>query len=377
MQRYIGSFLFLLIFTCKSSEEEQLQKYPLYAKDLYCSGKAQIENITQILKTPVEKYLPSEAHHIVDQIIVLHSKQWPNYQNKLTDNPYLTNGTGTIKDLLLATVGISQIVAQLKKEALRKGDQKTCPFQLLQQQKSIFAQKVFSGSVPFFHSQGISRYMDFNILAQINLTPSVKLSDQNALVLSANASGLTSFKGITQVPGFDKIQILDCKYNHFRELPDFSQRMPDIKIINVSHNDLETFPLYLHNLQLIALYLDKNAISTLPETPLPYLEILTITDNMLHRIPANFSSFFPKLKKLNLSSNPIMKFHSGAFSSLRKLEEINLKNILIKDLEAIRLYNEIKQASPKAEIIWQHPDQSLITTLEQVEEENRKRQKTE
>lgn len=158
---------------------------------------------------------------------------------------------------------------------------------------------------------------------------------------------------LTPIKGVETLAIRDDEFNR---LPRKFRKLKNLKTLDLSRNNLLSFPDIRKNKSLTRVLLTDNKL-TLDDLRYGHvgLEELVLTSNIIRRIPMAIGKF-PGLKKLNLNSNQVEDIASE-ISALKNLQELSLyKNniksvpLFLYDLPALRVidlyFNQIEQFDP-------------------------------
>lgn len=129
---------------------------------------------------------------------------------------------------------------------------------------------------------------------------------KNVEVLDISQDGLNSLESVKFELGH--LHIFNASYNELSDIPyEFSSTMPNIKVIDISHNNVEDIYKYefKNNNHLTALNISNNKLSTciisLPEN----LQELDISNNQIKLIFLSNFNVLSKFKLLNMMNNPM------------------------------------------------------------------------
>ncbi|KAL7718057.1 Leucine-rich repeat containing protein [Entamoeba marina] len=160
------------------------------------------------------------------------------------------------------------------------------------------------------------------------------------------------FEEIPQNIQFTALTFLDISQNDLVEFP--SLQCPNLKILNISYNNITVLPESITKLSLIRNFdVSNNNITSLPKpiSLLTCLTFLNLKGNPITTAPPNFSIM--KIKKLNVSNTKTFVFepltslrelvysdvHSDVlfddFSVLSNLEKLDLSNNMFKSINNI------------------------------------------
>ncbi|KAL7304086.1 hypothetical protein TKK_0003547 [Trichogramma kaykai] len=129
-------------------------------------------------------------------------------------------------------------------------------------------------------------------------------------------AGNNKLKKLTIVPVPTNLEHLDVSYNELDSLPEWTPDLPVLRALFASHNLLTALPDRLLSQQassrLEVLHLPHNRLQALPP-PRRQLGLvhLTLQDNALTALPANFFHNTLKMKVLNLSNNRLSELPTG------------------------------------------------------------------
>ncbi|XP_064608628.1 leucine-rich repeat neuronal protein 1-like [Liolophura sinensis] len=172
-----------------------------------------------------------------------------------------------------------------------------------------------------------------NLLQQVDHTIGIDLLHVKLLNLSHN--NLNHLGNLT-FQNFQKLRVLDLSFNHlafldpdafsgllmleelylqwnkvansFDIMSDWSQSLPSILQIDISHNMIVT--------------LDNHTV----QSNFEMLQYLDISYNDLAALPANMFSNYSQLKVLNLGKNPLQNLTDDVFEDISQLEKLYLDN---------------------------------------------------
>ena len=168
-------------------------------------------------------------------------------------------------------------------------------------------------------------------------------------LFDASANGIKDLEPIASageqlLTHFTNVERLDLGQNKLASLPvDFCKAMPKLQRVNLSRNELESFPLCLiNNERLEEVNLSHNKISA-PSHPAPDMTTMSVSvtkldlsHNALTELPKWLSNLFPALARLNLASNNITKLSCSPLE-LCCLKTLNLSRNKIKEIPKLFL----------------------------------------
>lgn len=203
--------------------------------------------------------------------------------------------------------------------------------------------------------QAIKNVVTFDILSPTGLTyvPSFILNRfPNVQFLRLTNTGITNLKTESFVNGH-KLEELDLRHNQIANVPSkiFANLdrletihlaynriarlghnafvdLPALKILFLSNNQLQTVDSgHISAVNLTELYLDSNAIRLVAANALdlPKLEIISLKDNRLRSLPDTVFKNSPRLEKIDLSNNDLIKI-DGLFGKCANVYSLNLSD---------------------------------------------------
>ncbi|XP_023230823.1 chaoptin-like [Centruroides sculpturatus] len=161
-----------------------------------------------------------------------------------------------------------------------------------------------------------------------------------------------SYNEIFQIPrealiSLEKLEILDLSYNHISDIynDDFFGIKQTLKILNLAGNSLTHINLdsfkdfeFLHTLDL-----SSNMIITVHDMAFQQgsnqLKNINLSNNQLIKIPFAAFANLKNLQILNLMDNRIHAIFDSLFQTKLSLDELNLKNNIIKSLLPLSFQN--------------------------------------
>jgi Leucine-rich repeat (LRR) protein len=126
---------------------------------------------------------------------------------------------------------------------------------------------------------------------------------------------------------------LELPSNKLPSLPDGIDKLTNLTLLDVSDNEIETFPDIKHLVNLTLLNVSNNQLASLPNSvwQLPNLDTLTINHNLLNTIP---EVNLPKLRILEINHNYLTEV-SDSIKNCTNLAELDLS------------FNHITRVSPE------------------------------
>ena len=148
---------------------------------------------------------------------------------------------------------------------------------------------------------------------------------------------------ITRLPDsigdLPNLYILDLSHNKLEILPDSISDLDNLDVLFIHNNKLTTLPDSIGNFRVLTvLDLSHNKLVKLPDTigNIQSLDELNLKNNKLTTLPDSISKL-SKLKKLTLTNNPIQKLHKSLLKFLPKdskgIPYIKLENYEISDTQ--------------------------------------------
>lgn len=165
----------------------------------------------------------------------------------------------------------------------------------------------FPGSVKVLHVQG-------NNITHLSVFHMPHLQD---FVADHNSIDKIEERVFRHVP---RLALLSLAYNNLERFD--CLHISSLEVLNVEHNHLILFPRLPNG--IIALYLDWNKISHIPDLNLPLVEEIHMANNEVVFL-SNFTfANTPRLRLLDLSNNPLAEISRESLHGLSALARIDL-----------------------------------------------------
>ncbi|VDM42207.1 unnamed protein product [Toxocara canis] len=159
-------------------------------------------------------------------------------------------------------------------------------------------------------------------------------SDEGILVMDCSFKELRQFPEPETIPA--DVQMINISHNKIAAIPaDFKFWLPDIRILDISFNELRRVPFFEGLFRLRTLDLSNNHVSSLPDDSFrfaPYLEDLFLTNNSISETSEYAFRGLRNLRQLHLGWNHLAQLPS--FPSTPKLVELSLEQNYLHDVPA-------------------------------------------
>lgn len=122
--------------------------------------------------------------------------------------------------------------------------------------------------------------------------------------------------------------VLDLSRCNLYEIPMIEENIDILTEIDISYNKInELDPILMRAKNLKVLNLSDNQLRNIPEqlsTAFKHLRYINVSHNLMSEIPAFFNANFTNLHTIDLSNNPISKILDGTITELVSLKELRL-----------------------------------------------------
>jgi Leucine-rich repeat (LRR) protein len=141
---------------------------------------------------------------------------------------------------------------------------------------------------------------------------------------------MNRIKIIDLMESHEKLEYLDLASNQIERIePNAFDHLPNLRGIDLSHNQLNTLPAKLFNENLFILNVSHNKIEFLPKELLEntvFLQELRLSHNPLRVLDPEFFSYTTQLRKLYLSAIDTYALRDDVFHKLLDLNELDLSD---------------------------------------------------
>ncbi len=191
---------------------------------------------------------------------------------------------------------------------------------------------------------------------------------KNSRVIELGLYATQPGQSISDLKTFDKLEVLNLRWNRFRQVPRVIFSLGGLKTLILAKNKLRELPEIIEKLSnLERLYLERNALNTLPSTlsklknlreitldrnqfselphvlvKLPQLEILSVERNEIRDVESWIGQLVG-LKRLSLRGNALSKLPEET-GTLKRMIELNLSENQLSTLpDSVRELRVIKK----------------------------------